>query len=47
MKKGDGEMTQQLGALVALPEVPEFNSQQSCGGLQPITMGSDAPSSGT
>ena len=35
-------MAQQLIGLTALPEGPEFNSQQLHGGLQPSVMGSDA-----
>jgi hypothetical protein len=37
-----GEMAQRLGALAAVPEVPEFNSQQPHGGSQPSVMGANA-----
>jgi hypothetical protein len=36
-------MAQQLRALSALPEDPEFNSQQPHGGSQPSVIESDAP----
>jgi hypothetical protein len=35
-------MAQWLKALTALPDSPEFNSQQPHGGSQPSIMGSDA-----
>jgi hypothetical protein len=37
-----GEMAQWLRAPTALPEVPEFKSQQPHGGSQPSVMKSDA-----
>ena len=37
-----GEMAQGLRVLTALPEGPEFKSQQPHGGSQPSVMGSDA-----
>ena len=42
---GAGKMAQWLRALTALPEGPEFNSQQPHGGSQPPMMRS-TPSSG-
>jgi hypothetical protein len=41
-KIGAGEMAQQLRALIALPNGPEFKSQQPHGGSQPSVKRSDA-----